>query len=139
MNKNLVFRILLLFLLIALGVFLFVHFDLVQFFKDKNKIITFIKSYPYDEVVFILLQIVQVIAAPIPGELSGFIGGYLYGPFWGTLYSRFEDHHRLLAGFILAHVFGEPLLEKKVSKKRFLKSSTISWNTGACSFPSSCS
>ncbi|MBP7341105.1 MAG: TVP38/TMEM64 family protein [Smithellaceae bacterium] len=121
MNKNLVFRILLLFLLIALGVFLFVHFDLVQFFKDKNKIITFIKSYPYDEVVFILLQIVQVIAAPIPGELSGFIGGYLYGPFWGTLYSTIGLTIGSWLAFILAHFFGEPLLEKVVKKEVFEK------------------
>ena len=121
MNKNLVFRILLLFLLIALGVFLFVHFDLVQFFKDKNKIITFIKSYPYDEVVFILLQIVQVIAAPIPGELSGFIGGYLYGPFWGTLYSTIALTIGSWLAFILAHFFGEPLLEKVVKKEVFEK------------------
>jgi uncharacterized membrane protein YdjX (TVP38/TMEM64 family) len=121
MNKNLVFRILLLFLLIALGVFLFVHFDLVQFFKDKNKIITFIKSYPYDEVVFILLQIVQVIAAPIPGELSGFIGGYLYGPFWGTLYSTIGLTIGSWLAFILAHFFGEPLLEKVVKKDVFEK------------------
>jgi len=121
MNKNLVFRILLLFLLIALGVFLFVHFDLVQFFRDKNKIITFIKSYPYDEGVFILLQIVQVIAAPIPGELSGFIGGYLYGPFWGTLYSTIGLTIGSWLAFILAHFFGEPLLEKVVKKEVFEK------------------
>jgi len=119
MNRNLAFRILLLFALIALGGYLFIHFDLYLFFKDKNKIISFIKSYPHGEAVFILLQIVQVIAAPIPGEVSGFIGGYLYGPFWGTLYSTIGLTIGSWLAFILAHFFGEPLLEKVVKKEVF--------------------
>jgi len=49
---------------------------------------SFIKSFhPYDQLVFISLQILQVVVAPIPGELTGIIGGYLYGPFLGIIYS----------------------------------------------------
>jgi uncharacterized membrane protein YdjX (TVP38/TMEM64 family) len=121
MNRNLIVRILLLVALIGLGVFLFVHFDLYLFFKDKNKLIQFIKAQPYDELIFILLQIIQVIAAPIPGEVSGFIGGYLYGPFWGTIYSTIGLTIGSWLAFILAHFFGEPLLERLVKKEVFEK------------------
>ena len=38
-------------------------------------------------VVFILVQTAQVLLAPIPGEATGFIGGYLFGVFPGFLYS----------------------------------------------------
>jgi len=121
MNKSLIARILFLIALITLGVFLFIHFDLWRFFRDREQIIHFIKSYPYDEVVFIVLQIAQVIAAPIPGEVSGFIGGYLYGPLWGTIYSTIGLTIGSWLAFMLARFFGEPLLEKVVKKEVFEK------------------
>ncbi|OGP68060.1 MAG: hypothetical protein A2W27_08900 [Deltaproteobacteria bacterium RBG_16_44_11] len=114
MNKSLTLRLLLLLLLIGLGIYLFIHFDLYLFFKDKGKLIDFIRSSPYDVIIFIMLQIVQVVAAPIPGELSGLIGGYLYGPFWGTIYSTIGLTLGSWLAFLLAHFFGMPLLEKIV-------------------------
>jgi uncharacterized membrane protein YdjX (TVP38/TMEM64 family) len=104
-----------------LGLFLFIHFDLYLFFKDKDKLVQFIKSQPHDGLIFILLQIVQVIAAPIPGEVSGFIGGYLYGSFWGTIYSTIGLTLGSWLAFMLARFFGEPLLEKVVKKEVFEK------------------
>jgi len=121
MNRNLALRILLLLALIGLGVFLFVHYDLYLFFTDKNRVLHFIKASRYDEVVFIAIQIIQVIVAVIPGEISGFIGGYLYGPFWGTIYSTIGLTIGSWLAFILAHFFGEPLLEKVVKKEVFEK------------------
>jgi len=38
-------------------------------------------------VVFIGLQILQVLLPPVPGEATGFIGGYLFGPAAGFFYS----------------------------------------------------
>jgi len=121
MNRSLALRIILLLAFIALCAFLFVHFDLYLFFKDKNKIINFIRTSRYDELVFIALQIVQVVIAIIPGEISGFIGGYLYGPLWGTIYSTIGLTIGSWLAFILAHFFGEPLLEKVVKKEVFEK------------------
>ena len=117
MNNQLRLRILVLLLLTLLTVYLFIHFDLFRFFLDKHQLVLFIKSYPYDELVFILLQIVQVVAAPIPGELTGFIGGYLYGPFWGTIYSTIGLTLGSWLAFLLARFFGEPLLKKVVKKE----------------------
>jgi uncharacterized membrane protein YdjX (TVP38/TMEM64 family) len=122
MNKRLTFRILFLLLLIILSVYIFIHFDLFLLFEDRHKLLNFIKSYhPYDELIFILLQIVQVVAAPIPGELTGLIGGYLYGPFWGTVYSTIGLTLGSWIAFMLARFFGEPLLEKVVKKEVFEK------------------
>jgi uncharacterized membrane protein YdjX (TVP38/TMEM64 family) len=122
MKKRLLLRILLLLIFIGLAAYLFFHFDLIRFFQDKHQILQFIKSYhPYDEVVFILLQIIQVVAAPIPGELTGIIGGYLYGPFWGTVYSTIGLTIGSWIAFLLARFFGEPLLEKVVKKEVFEK------------------
>ncbi|MCX5844304.1 MAG: hypothetical protein NT022_11290 [Deltaproteobacteria bacterium] len=101
MNGRFIFRISVLFLLTALTTYLFIHYDLYTFFIDKQKAITFVNSFhPYDEIVFILLQILQVVAAPIPGEITGLIGGYLYGPIPGTIYSTIG----LTIGSWLAHL-----------------------------------
>jgi uncharacterized membrane protein YdjX (TVP38/TMEM64 family) len=121
MNKHLTLRILFLFLLIALSAFIFIHYDLHLFFRDKDKLVSFIRSYPYDQVIFIVVQIIQVVAAPIPGELTGIIGGYLYGPLWGTIYSTIGLTLGSWIAFILARFFGEPLLENVVSKEVFAK------------------
>ena len=121
MNKQMTWRISVLLLLAALSGYLFIHFDLFRFFSDRHQIVQFIKSYPYDELIFILLQIAQVIAAPIPGELTGFIGGYLYGPVWGTIYSTIGLTLGSWLAFMLARFFGEPLLEKVVKKEVFEK------------------
>ncbi len=119
-NGRLIFRIFVLFLFIVLTACLFIHFDLYLFFTDKQKVITFINSFhPYDEIAFISLQILQVVLAPIPGEASGLIGGYLYGPYLGTLYSTLGLTIGSWAAFVLARFFGLPLVEKVV------KSSTI--------------
>jgi len=121
MNKRLVLRFAFLLILAALTVYLFIQFDLLRFFRNREQLVQFIKSYRYDEIVFILLQIVQVIAAPVPGELIGFLGGYIYGSFWGTLYSTIGLTLGSWLAFILARFFGEPLLEKVVKKEVFEK------------------
>jgi uncharacterized membrane protein YdjX (TVP38/TMEM64 family) len=38
-------------------------------------------------VIFILLQALQVIISPIPGEATGILGGYLFGQWLGLFYS----------------------------------------------------
>ena len=68
-----------------------------------------------------MAQIIQVVAAPIPGELTGIIGGILYGPFWGTLYSTIGLTLGSWVAFMLARFFGEPLLEYVVKKEVFEK------------------
>jgi uncharacterized membrane protein YdjX (TVP38/TMEM64 family) len=122
MNKRLFFRILFLLLLLILSAYAFIHYDLYLFFEDRHQLLNFIKSYhPYDEFIFIFLQIIQVVAAPIPGELTGILGGYLYGPFWGTIYSTIGLTLGSWIAFMLARFFGEPLLENVVKKEVFEK------------------
>jgi uncharacterized membrane protein YdjX (TVP38/TMEM64 family) len=121
MDKRLAYRILFLFLFITLSVFIFIHYDLYLLFESRNKLESFIKSYPYDQLIFIVVQIIQVVAAPIPGELTGIIGGYIYGPFWGTVYSTIGLTLGSWIAFMLARFFGEPLLETMVRKDVFEK------------------
>jgi uncharacterized membrane protein YdjX (TVP38/TMEM64 family) len=114
-NRRFITKILLLLVLIASGIFVFIHYDLYVDFVHKERAIAFIKSFhPYDELVFISLQILQVVAAPIPGEVTGIIGGYLYGPLLGTIYSTIGLIIGSWLAFALARMFGLPLVEKTV-------------------------
>ena len=101
---------------VILGAYLFIHYELNLFLIDKNKAIEFINSFhPYDDFVFIVFQIFQVlIAGAIPGEISEFIGGYMYGPVLGTIYSAIGLSIGSVLAFILARTYGLPFVRRIV-------------------------
>ncbi|MDO9559888.1 MAG: TVP38/TMEM64 family protein [Syntrophales bacterium] len=118
MNRKDILKLLVLILLIAAGIFFFVYFDLHSFFSDRTKIITFLQSFgPVSVFVFIGIQILQVLVAPIPGEVSGFIGGYIYGIYPGTLYSTIGLTIGSWLAFTLSRTLGLPFVERIVSPK----------------------
>jgi uncharacterized membrane protein YdjX (TVP38/TMEM64 family) len=114
-NKRSLAGMLLLLGLIVAGAYIFLHHDLHVYLLHKDKAIALIKScHPYDEWVFMALQALQVLVAPIPGDVTGLIGGYLYGPLLGTIYSTIGLTIGSWLAFILARIFGEPLVERAV-------------------------
>lgn len=116
----------------AVGAYLFIHYDFYLYFIYKKKAIAFINSFhPYDKLAFMSLQILQVLAAPIPGEVTGIIGGYLYGTFAGTFYSTIGLTIGSWLAFILARVFGLPLVEKAVKPDIIRKYDRIMEHQGA--------
>lgn len=115
MNHKIAYREALLIVLIFLLGYLFIHFNIYDFLSKEERIISFIKSAdPYDQLVFMAVQVIQVVIAPIPGEVTGFIGGYIYGPIMGTIYSTIGLTLGSWLAFGLAHFFGLPLVEKFV-------------------------
>ena len=63
-------------------------FDLKGLMANIDQLRDRILSYgPLAPILYISLQILQVILAPIPGEASGFLGGYLFGGFGAFIYS----------------------------------------------------
>ncbi len=71
---------------IALFLSVFWHYlspwmaDWYDFLSSKEKIKTWLKSFgSAAPLVFIFIQSFQVVFAPIPGEATGFLGGYLFG------------------------------------------------------------
>ncbi|MGD9022265.1 MAG: VTT domain-containing protein [Deltaproteobacteria bacterium] len=61
---------------------------------------------------FIGVQIFQVVLAPIPGEASGFAGGYLFGAAPGLVYSTIG----LTVGSVINFVLGRKLGRRYVAK-----------------------
>jgi uncharacterized membrane protein YdjX (TVP38/TMEM64 family) len=83
---------------------------------EPKRAVEFINSFhPYDDFVFIVFQIFQVlIAGAIPGEISEFIGGYIYGAVLGTIYSAIGLSIGSWFAFILARIYGLPLVRRIV-------------------------
>jgi uncharacterized membrane protein YdjX (TVP38/TMEM64 family) len=61
--------------------------------------------------------VVQVVAAPIPGEATGVLGGYLYGPVVGVALSTVGLTLGSFLAFSLSRFFGRPLTDKFVDAK----------------------
>jgi len=70
---------------------------------------------PWAPLLYILLQIVQVIVAPIPGQIVGGVGGFLFGH-WGILWTTIGSFIGFWIVFLIARKFGRPLLEKIFKK-----------------------
>ncbi len=66
-------------------------------------------------VIFIGLQALQVIIAPIPGELTGILGGYLFGQWGGLLYSTIGLTAGSVASFAVGRWLGARYVRKLVS------------------------
>ncbi|MDA8104741.1 MAG: TVP38/TMEM64 family protein [Nitrospiraceae bacterium] len=99
---------------------------------DRKRIKSFLDSLgPVSFLGFIFLQILQVVAAPIPGEVTGFIGGYIYGPALGILLSTIGLTIGSLAAFMLSRMFGRPFVEKFVKKETVAKYDYLLHHKGA--------
>lgn len=91
---------------------------LISFFLNKEKITNFLNSLgPLSFIGFIALQAAQVVASPIPGEVTGFIGGYVYGKLLGTVLSIIGLTIGSWAAFSLSRLFGRPFVERFVKKE----------------------
>jgi len=76
---------------------------------------------PYSPLAFILLQVAQVVVAPIPGAPVGFLGGYLFGVKWGFIYSMIGLTLGSWLAFRIAGIFERWLVKKFVSSKKLKK------------------
>lgn len=109
--------ILMVFFGLALYVLIY-HSDIYLAFFDRKRLSAFVKSFgSLSPLIFIALQIFQVLFAPIPGEVTGLLGGFLYGKFFGVLYSTIGLGIGSWLAFIFARYAGQPLVERIVSPK----------------------
>jgi uncharacterized membrane protein YdjX (TVP38/TMEM64 family) len=75
----------------------------------------------YGRLMYILMQMLQVVVAPIPGGAIEFVGGYLFGVKAGFLYSTVGLSLGSLLAFLLARIFGKRVLERSVSPQTMKK------------------
>jgi uncharacterized membrane protein YdjX (TVP38/TMEM64 family) len=108
--------------LVALGViiavllYLMFPLGLIRYFTDQRFLVHFITEHrAYAAFIFIGLQALQVVAAPVPGEVSGFVGGMLFGTVTGVFYSTLGLTLGSWLAFSIARVAGRPFVERVVN------------------------
>ncbi len=81
---------------------------LEMFFKDNAV---------WGIVVFLVLQIIQIVVALIPGGIIQIIAGVAFGGFWGTLLSVIGCLMGSFIVFSLVRRFGKPIVEAFIDSK----------------------
>lgn len=107
-------------MLLAFGLLLYYYQEVHEyffqgwyFFSNKERVNSFVISFgAYAPLVFIGLQILQVLVAPIPGAFSGFVGGYLFGIVPGLIYSTVGLSLGSLFAFLIARGIGMPFVRR---------------------------
>lgn len=114
--KLVVTAIIILVAIIYLGWDVIFNGPLMQFISNRDKLIEAVhKLGAFGPLLYIVLQAVQIVVAPIPGQVVGSVGGFLFGG-WGVLWTAIGS----LIGYYLviriARHFGRPLIEKVFKK-----------------------
>lgn len=65
-------------------------------------------------VIFILAQTAQVLLAPVPGEATGFIGGYLFGAFPGFIYSTLGLALGSWLNLVIGRLLGQRCVRRRI-------------------------
>jgi uncharacterized membrane protein YdjX (TVP38/TMEM64 family) len=116
LNKRTIAGLVVFGMVIAVVLYLLFPLGMVQYLTDKQRLLAVIKEHPANAAfIFIGLQVLQVVAAPVPGEVTGFVGGLFFGPLWGVLYSTIGLTLGSWLAFVLARFAGRPLVETFVN------------------------
>ncbi|HYA31090.1 MAG TPA: VTT domain-containing protein [Acidobacteriota bacterium] len=105
--------------------------DFEGIYSSSDKLSKFLQNLgPYSPAVFVLLQFLQVVAAPFPGELTGVAGGYVYGETFGFLLSTVGLSLGSWVAFELANILGRPFVERFVKRDVLERFNFLTTNTG---------
>lgn len=121
LRNNLIVRIIALLLLVGLIAYLSWRLmpQATHLFKHPEQFRSLLLGFGgWSRAVFIGLQILQVMAAPLPGELIQIAGGYVFGVFAGTMLSLLGILMGSLMAFYLARWLGYPLLQALISQEK---------------------
>ncbi len=108
--------------LLGVVIYIVVHYGAVitAVVNNPARLRSFLAAYgELSVLVFILLQTLMVILAPIPSELLFITGGYLYGTLLGTVYSLIGVALGMMIVFWLSATFGAGLIRIAIPAKQF--------------------
>ena len=98
----------------------------VRLYRDKQFLKDTVAAWGWmAPLVFIAIQALQVIISPIPGEITGPVGGALFGTWWGLFYSSIGLTLGTLICFGAGRKWGEPLVRPFLSDHHWNRMSFI--------------
>lgn len=93
--------------------------EMRRFLKEMRRFLK--KTGPFAPLVFVTLQALQVVLAPIPGEATGLLGGLVFGTTLGFLYSSIGLTIGSAFAYGLGRWLGLPLVRRLVSGEVYHK------------------
>jgi len=97
-------------------------FHLEDLTTNSTRVRETILSYGYfAPLMFMILQILQVIFAPVPGEATGILGGYLFGAWPSFIYSSIALAAGSALAFIIGHLFADAFRSRFSKTKVYRK------------------
>lgn len=116
LDRQSIIQLILLIAVFSLGTYLLYAFGLMDLLTDRQKLLAFIKDHRGTAaLLFIGLQVLQVLFAPVPGEVTGFVGGMFFGVGWGIVYSTIGLTIGSWLAFMISRLLGRHIIEVVVS------------------------
>lgn len=85
---------------------------LTRLLTNRDELIAAVRSWGiFGPLLYVSLQVIQTIVAPIPGQIVGSIGGFIFGP-WGILWTSIGTLLGCYIVFKISKRFGRRFLEK---------------------------
>jgi len=89
-----------------------------SFFSNQEAIRNYVNSFgSFAPIIFIILQILQVVITPISHYAVSIAGGYIFGLWLGALYNFIGRVIGTIIAFYLARYIGKKIVEKVVNKQ----------------------
>ncbi|MGD9740229.1 MAG: TVP38/TMEM64 family protein [Bauldia sp.] len=89
------------------------------------------RAGPWGPILFVVIQAFQVVAAPVPGQITGLASGYLFGWALGTVYCAIGGTIGCTLVFILSRRLGRPFVETFISRKALQRFDYLADSGGA--------
>jgi len=107
---------------LGLSIALTIYFINLGVFKDINALRGLVgNSVILGSIVFILLQILQVVIPIIPGGVSSAAGVLIFGPYLGFVYNYVGISIGSVIIFLLGRRYGKPFILSMISDKTYDK------------------
>ena len=95
---------------------------IIRILSDAEHLKEYILQYEiFAPLVLFLIQLLQVILSPIPGNVTTVIAGSLFGVFYGLILNTLSIYIGSFIAFYLARKFGKPLVVRMVGEGIYQK------------------
>lgn len=99
---------------------------ILRILSDVEELREFILQYEFfAPLILFLLQVIQVVISPIPGNVTMIIGGSLFGVYYGLLINTLSVYLGSIIAFYLGRKFGKPLILRIVGEGVYQKYNQI--------------
>jgi uncharacterized membrane protein YdjX (TVP38/TMEM64 family) len=93
-----------------------------SFFSSQDQIRNFVESYGiFAPIIFVIIQILQVVLTPISHYAVGLAGGFIFGTWYGFILNWIGRVIGTLIAFYLGRKFGRRVIKRVVKQENLAK------------------